>query len=100
MTRDRPVITEGRSGGKMQARDVNGELSGTMKIHLDNTVRTDATTKMKSEETMTVPGPQNQPMTMKVREQSTMQMTVVPGKYVKPAPASRPTTKPAAVEHL
>ncbi len=102
MTSDKPMITQTDSGAKMQVKDVNIEQSGTMKIHLDNTVRTDMTVKMKMKSVVmvTVPGPQNQQMTIKVRTRGTVQTIVLPGKYVKPAPASRPTTKPAAVEHL
>ncbi len=101
MTGDQPAVTEISPGVvKMQFKDVNIERSGTMKIHLENTVRTDTTMKMKSDMTMTGPGPQNQQVTVKMKHQGTMQTTVVPGRYVKPAPGSRPTTSPAAVEHF
>jgi len=84
----------------MKFTKMDMDQSGTMRVHLDNTIRTDTTTKMTGDMAMSVHAPdragQGQETQMKIKLRGAVKMTVVPGKYKKPT--TRPATAPSSGE--
>lgn len=78
----------------MKFTKMNTDQSGTMRVHLDNTIHTDSKVKIAADMVMSVRGPgepasgEQNAMNIKMKMRGTLETTVVPGKYK--APTTRP----------